>query len=86
MAIHFQSNLKHIRIAYDLTQKAMAEMVGQPEKAYQSYELGRCQAPYEVLEAISLETGVGIDELLITDMGKSVSHIEILRKKRPKRV
>jgi transcriptional regulator with XRE-family HTH domain len=85
MAIYFKENLKHIRAAYDLSQKALSESWGCNYKAYQSYELGRCQAPYETLEAISLETGIGIDELLLTDMGVTVSHLDIMRKKRVKK-
>lgn len=84
MAIYFKENIRHIRAAYGLSQKAMAEFMGGNYKSYQSYELGRCQAPYEFLEAVSIVIGVSIDELIITNMAESVSHIDILRKKRSK--
>lgn len=84
MPIHFQSNLRHIRKAYDLNQKAMSGELGINWKAYQSYELGRCEAPYEALERIYNATGFRIDELVLYDLAGNTELIDVLRRKRVK--
>ncbi len=61
---HFGQRLKDLRRALDYTQEEMAHALGIRTARYSKYEVGRSEAPYEVLIKISRLTSVSIDYLV----------------------
>ncbi len=60
----FGQRLKDLRRAMDYTQAEMAHALGIRTARYSKYEVGRSEAPYEVLIKISRLTSVSIDYLV----------------------
>lgn len=59
----FVSSLKLLRIAHNLTQKQVANLLGIPVYMYQRYEHSKAVMPDEYLKILSRRYGVLIDTL-----------------------
>ena len=60
----FAANLKRRRLALDMTQKQLANLIGYSDKAISKWELGETVAPGEILPALAKQLGTSVDELL----------------------
>lgn len=60
----FVSSLKLLRIAHNLTQKQVANLLGIPVYKYQYYEYGKDVMPDEYLKILSRRYGVLINTLV----------------------
>ena len=63
----FPDRLKECRKTKGVTQKEVADFLGMTDRAYQNYEYGNSEAPYETLAKLADFFGVSTDYLLGRD-------------------
>jgi transcriptional regulator with XRE-family HTH domain len=66
----FGQRLKELRLALGLTQTDMAYAVGIQVARYNKYEIGRSEAPYDILIKISRLTKASLDHLIGGERGQ----------------
>jgi len=66
----FSDNIRFLRVQRKLTKAGIANMLDTKESTYASYESGRSEAPYEMLQRIARFHHISIDLLLSVDIRK----------------
>jgi len=74
---HFADRLRAARRALGFTQEVMASALGIGVARYAKYEIGRSEAPYQVLIKIAKLTGLSLDYLIGGDGGADTSRVAV---------
>lgn len=75
----FSKNIKYIRAAYGLSQQAMADKIGLPQKTYAKYDEDKATPQASTLIAIKSQTNVSIDSMLTELLEDKYTHTQILQ-------
>ncbi len=76
---NFGRRLKDLRASLGFSQEEMAYALGIQAPRYSKYEIGRSEAPYEILLRIVGLTGVDLDFLIAGDSGRRARQPESTR-------
>ena len=60
----YQNRIRDLREDADLSQKALAKLLGVHQTTYSDYELGRLNVPVSALHILADHYGVSVDYLL----------------------
>lgn len=77
----FGRRLKELRLSRGLTQGDMAYALGIQAARYNKYEIGRSEAPYDILIKISRLTGISLDHLICGErdlLSRGTEHVDKL--------